>query len=131
MCGSLSALVQALGNLLHNTIRYSPGGGVIRLRGRREGSCWWFCLEDQSKGVVEHQLEAIFRPFTRLPSAHTDEGFGLGLSTTRRAVILQGGRLWVEAADLRLRPCLMLPSAWRDADVFTFCLDVNNLYSLL
>ncbi|SVJ66754.1 Copper sensory histidine kinase CpxA [Klebsiella pneumoniae] len=109
--GNLNALAQALENLLRNAIRHSPEGGVIRLHGRREGSCWWLCLEDQGEGVAEHQLETIFRPFTRLSSARTGKGFGLGLSIARRAVVLQGGRLWAEAADPGLRLCLVLPSA--------------------
>ncbi|KPE32147.1 ATP-binding protein, partial [Pseudomonas aeruginosa] len=47
----------------------------------------------------------------RLSSARTGKGFGLGLSIARRAVVLQGGRLWAEAADPGLRLCLVLPSA--------------------
>lgn len=109
--GNLNGLAQALENLLRNAIRHSPEGGVVRFYGQREGTCWRLCLEDQGEGVATQQLETIFCPFTRLSSARTGKGFGLGLSIARRAIALQGGRLWAEAGDPGLRLCLVLPAA--------------------
>lgn len=111
--GQLNGLAQALENLLRNAIRHSPPDGCIRLRGERQGERWLLCLEDQGSGVAEADLERIFLPFTRLSSARSGEGFGLGLSIARGAIRLQGGELWAEPGNPGLRLCLRLPCGGR------------------
>lgn len=106
----LNSLAQALENLLRNAIRHSPVGGVITLRGRREGAHWWLTLEDQGPGVPEAELERIFEPFLRLDGA-PGKGFGLGLSIARRAIELQDGQLWATRGDVGLAMSLLLPAA--------------------
>ncbi|WP_462379017.1 histidine kinase sensor domain-containing protein [Pseudomonas sp. Marseille-QA0892] len=92
---NLSSLGRALENLMRNAIRHSPEEGVVTLSGSREGAHWHLVVCDQGQGVAEDQLEFIFEPFARVDRARPgDGGFGLGLSIARRAIHLQGGRLW-------------------------------------
>lgn len=105
----LDSLAQALENLLRNAIRHSPAGGEVRLDGWREGECWHLRLSDQGPGVPDSELERIFQPYQRL--AGSGAGFGLGLAIARRAVELQGGRLWASNAQPGLCLHLLLPVA--------------------
>lgn len=105
--GHLDSVAQALENLLRNAIRHSPPGGTVRLDGEREGDLWHFRLQDQGPGVPEADLERIFEPYQRLSGSGA--GFGLGLAIARRAVQLQGGRLWASNTHPGLCLHLVLP----------------------
>ncbi|NDM57860.1 ATP-binding protein, partial [Klebsiella pneumoniae] len=67
-------------------------------------------LQDQGPGVAEDQLERIFLPYQRLDDS-AGEGFGLGLAIARRAIELQGGRLWASNGKPGLCLHLWLPAA--------------------
>ncbi|MCQ2999461.1 sensor histidine kinase [Pseudomonas syringae] len=108
---NLNGLAQVMENILRNAIRHSPPGGVVRLNGRRDGSCWHLWVEDQGPGIQPEKLEHIFQPFTRLNAARPGgEGFGLGLSIARCIVHLQGGDIWAENAHPGLRLNVRLQS---------------------
>ncbi|MBF8161263.1 sensor histidine kinase [Ectopseudomonas hydrolytica] len=109
--GHLNGLAQALENILRNAIRHSPQGGSVRLGGRREAGDWLLWIEDQGPGVAESELEAIFRPFTRLSAARPGgDGFGLGLAIARSMVETQGGRVWAHNVEPGLRVHIQLPA---------------------
>ncbi|EJO91385.1 integral membrane sensor signal transduction histidine kinase [Ectopseudomonas mendocina DLHK] len=109
--GHLNGLAQALENILRNAIRHSPQGGSVRLGGRREEGDWLLWIEDQGPGVAESELEAIFRPFTRLSAARPGgDGFGLGLAIARSMVETQGGRVWAHNVEPGLRVHIQLPA---------------------
>ncbi|MFJ2985784.1 MULTISPECIES: histidine kinase sensor domain-containing protein [unclassified Pseudomonas] len=105
----LDSLAQALENLMRNAIRHSPAEGRVSLDGWREGDCWHLRLSDQGPGVPQAELERIFQPYQRLPNSGA--GFGLGLAIARRAVELQGGRLWASNGHPGLCLHLLLPAA--------------------
>ncbi|WP_317983179.1 two-component system sensor histidine kinase PfeS [Pseudomonas aeruginosa] len=106
----LDSLAQAMENLLRNAIRHSPEDGTVSLDGEREGDFWHLRLQDQGPGVAEDQLERIFLPYQRLDDS-AGEGFGLGLAIARRAIELQGGRLWASNGKPGLCLHLWLPAA--------------------
>ena len=106
----LDSLAQALENLMRNAIRHSPPGGKVRLSGVRFGSTWHLRVEDEGRGVPEADLERIFEPFLRLDNVQS-KGFGLGLSIARRAIELQGGRLWATPGKPGLVLNVNLPAA--------------------
>jgi two-component system sensor histidine kinase PfeS len=108
--GHLNGLAQALENLLRNAMRHSPPGGVVQLSAVRDGQFWHLRLDDQGPGVAPADLDRIFEPYLRLDGA-VGQGFGLGLSIARRAIELQGGKLWASAGDLGLRMNLLLKAA--------------------
>ncbi|ATH81671.1 sensor histidine kinase [Pseudomonas sp. KHPS1] len=109
--GHLNGLAQALENILRNAIRHSPQGGSVRLGGRREAGDWLLWIEDQGPGVAESELEAIFRPFSRLSAARPGgDGFGLGLAIARSMVETQGGRVWAHNGEPGLRVHIQLPA---------------------
>nr|WP_294975171.1 sensor histidine kinase [uncultured Pseudomonas sp.] len=106
----LDSLAQALENIVRNAIRHSPCNGQVRLDGWREGGFWHLRVSDDGPGVAEEDLERIFQPYQRLQPAESS-GFGLGLAIARRAVELQGGRLWAANGEAGLCLHLLLPAA--------------------
>jgi two-component system sensor histidine kinase ChvG len=96
--GHESRLGQVFRNLLDNAVSFSPEGGVITLRGRREGRWVEVAVEDQGTGIPAGSLEAVFdRFYSQRPQS---EAFGthsgLGLSIARQIVEGHGGTIRAE-----------------------------------
>jgi len=93
-------LGRALSNLLRNAQKYAAAS--IRLSAGRDADKLVIRVEDDGPGIPEEERERIFEPFYRLDRSRdrTTGGFGLGLSIARKAVLLHGGHLTVEASPL-------------------------------
>ncbi len=76
-------LQRILGNLLGNAIRYTRQGGVL-LAVRHEPKGVRFEVWDTGIGISPDQQSRIFGEFYKVPSAGTEEGFGLGLAIVHR-----------------------------------------------
>ncbi len=72
-------LRQILLNLLANAVKFSPRAHV-RLVLRRAGETIEFVVIDTGPGIPPAQRSQLFQPFTRLESASSTEGTGLGLA---------------------------------------------------
>lgn len=93
-------LGRALSNLLRNAQKYAAAS--IHLSAVREGGRLLIAVEDDGPGIPEEERDRIFEPFYRLDRSRdrATGGFGLGLSITRKAVLLHGGSLTVEDSAL-------------------------------
>jgi len=92
-------LIEALGNLLDNAIRFSPASGHIALAATQEGDRIRFSVRDEGPGVPEDELKTVWERFhTRAPAGGASEGTGLGLSIVREIVLAHGGEVFVENA---------------------------------
>lgn len=88
---------QALQNLLDNAIDFSPPGGELWLRLRRDGDALEWSVRDQGPGIPDYARDRIFERFYSLPRAEgQDKGSGLGLCLVREVSDLHGGQVWVE-----------------------------------
>lgn len=97
--GVLDAAVlrRALGNLLGNAVKYSPDGGRIDFRCRREGDCFIFEVADQGIGISPEDQAKLFEPFQRGGNVGSIGGAGLGLASTQQALETLGGTIRVES----------------------------------
>jgi two-component system sensor histidine kinase GlrK len=86
-------LAAALGNLLSNSIRFSPVGGTLSISLSAQASTVRIDLKDQGPGVAPADRERIFEPFFRGEVQPDDavRGTGIGLSIVREYVQAHGG----------------------------------------
>lgn len=94
------AIERLVRNLLHNSIRYTPAGGIIELHlrsgnglGGRDGA--EITISDTGIGINEQDLPHIFERFYRSDSARRRDGggSGLGLSICQSIIKTHKGRI--------------------------------------
>ena len=95
--GDADRLRQVLLNLADNARRYTPPGGRIGFRLRREGSVACVEVEDTGPGIMPEDLPRIFERFYRgdRSRARVSGGAGLGLAIARAIAEAHGGLLTV------------------------------------
>ena len=95
--GDTNRLRQVINNLLSNAIKFTPEGTVVLRAAITKKNEKMYELDvtvsDAGPGIPEAEQERIFGDFTRLQGSEKVEGFGLGLSITRRLVELLKGTL--------------------------------------
>lgn len=87
------ALQQILDNLVNNALKYTPEGGRVQVRWRREGKQVVLEVEDTGIGIAAADLQRIFERFYRVDKARSRQlgGTGLGLSIVKHLTqALQG-----------------------------------------
>ena len=92
---------QVLYNLISNAIKFTPRGGVVRLKAKATQRNLILEISDTGVGIAKEDLPRLFRVFEQLPQPGgvRPEGTGLGLALTRRLVELHGGKVEV-ASDI-------------------------------
>lgn len=83
-------------NLLDNAIKFSPQGGMIRLRLREEEENYVFVIEDEGPGIPQEDQQRIFQKFYQADGSRKQEGNGLGLALVKNIVDLYHGEIVVE-----------------------------------
>lgn len=86
-------VIQVLGNLVGNAIKFTPNGGRITLRLREAGDQVQLLVADTGVGIPPAELERIFDRYTQLTPSDR-RGLGLGLYISRCLVEAQRGRIW-------------------------------------
>jgi signal transduction histidine kinase len=89
-----SDLVQIIGNLLDNAVRYTVAAGRVAVSATAESGDVRIEIVDEGPGLPESELEKVFDRFYRAPGDAT-EGSGLGLAVVRGLVERLGGRVRV------------------------------------
>jgi PAS domain S-box-containing protein len=101
--GDKARLIQVVGNLLTNAVKFTPAGGQISVALKTEGTHAVISVKDNGIGIPRRSLEEIFQPFVQgdQDSAQSAAGLGLGLSLVQQLVALHGGEVSVfSAAEL-------------------------------
>jgi heavy metal sensor kinase len=92
-------LRQAVMNVLHNAVKYSPVGGTISVRVQKSADTVTVEIEDSGPGVPLEDRSKIFDRFYRVDKARWREsgGAGLGLSITKWVVEAHAGQITLES----------------------------------
>lgn len=103
-------IIQALVNLIENSIKYSrPGGGIHLIAVAEEGHAL-LTVEDDGPGIPEKDLPHIFDRFYRAASPNGEvKGSGLGLTIVKSFVELCDGSVSVTSSAEGTRFTLSLP----------------------
>jgi signal transduction histidine kinase len=87
-------VMQALGNVVGNAIKFTPQGGCVRLElEERAGSCV-LRVSDTGPGVAPEHVEHLFHPFWQGPESK--QGAGLGLAIARGILEAHRGEIAIE-----------------------------------
>jgi two-component system, OmpR family, sensor histidine kinase VicK len=93
-------ILQALGNLIRNAIKFSEKGGEIRLAARATSDKEvTFEVQDQGQGIPAEKLDLIFERFRQADASDSRlrGGTGLGLALCRSIINQHGGRIWAQS----------------------------------
>ena len=82
---------QVFANLLDNAIKYTPGGGHVRVSTARDGDAALVTVTDTGAGIAPEHLPRIWERLYRADPSRSERGLGLGLSLVRAYVHAHGG----------------------------------------
>ena len=99
--GDRARLKQVIVNLLDNAIKYTPGGGSIRLQVTRQNSHAILQVADNGMGIPAEALPHVFERFFRVDKARSRDqgGAGLGLSIVKSICAAHGAEVEVESSS--------------------------------
>jgi two-component system sensor histidine kinase KdpD len=91
--GDISLLVQALVNVIHNALVYTPPGTPVTISiGSATPGRIAITIADRGPGVPTSALVKLFDKFYRVPGSHSG-GTGLGLTITRAIIEAHAGSI--------------------------------------
>lgn len=89
-------ILQVLGNLIGNALKFTPEGGEVRVRLEADGGRVRFSVSDTGSGITREDLPHVFDRFWQARRAR-DSGAGLGLAIVRAIVAAHDGEAGVES----------------------------------
>ncbi|WP_424449726.1 ATP-binding protein [Microbacterium arborescens] len=91
---------QSLEELLVNAVKFSPPASAVVIGQRVDESGVQIVVSDSGPGLSSAERTRVFDPFYRTDYARQNaiQGFGIGLSVVRNAVVAHGGRVRVGAS---------------------------------
>jgi len=113
-------IVQLLGNLLQNAVKYTPPGALIRICAGQSKAGVTLSVEDNGPGFGAVPPEILFEKFARGRSGEAVGGVGLGLTICRAIARLHGGEIQARrsaAGGARFEVTLPLASAEQSEDL--------------
>jgi PAS domain S-box-containing protein len=92
--GDETRLLQVIGNLISNAIKFTPPGGWIRLSAAIEDAMVVVRVRDSGRGMSPELLRHVFEMFIHgEPNSPEQTGLGVGLSLAKQMIELHGGRI--------------------------------------
>jgi signal transduction histidine kinase len=96
LCADPGRLLQVIGNLLTNAIKFTPAGGRVMLSAKPVAGETVFAVSDNGPGMTPEDMNHLFDRFWQARDVDS-RGIGLGLTISKGIVEAHGGRIWVES----------------------------------
>jgi signal transduction histidine kinase len=93
-------LLQVIGNLSTNAIKFTPVGGRVMLSVKPVAGEMVFAVSDNGPGMTPDEMDHLFDRFWQARDADR-RGIGLGLVISKGIVEAHGGRIWAESTPGR------------------------------
>jgi signal transduction histidine kinase len=86
--GDRKRLIQVMGNLLSNALKFSDEGGAVKVRVETFGSRIRISVNDEGVGIPEGSKDSVFGKFSQVDSSDVRKvgGTGLGLHIAKRII---------------------------------------------
>lgn len=96
--GDHASLVQLLGILLDNAVKYGPRDGRVEITGAPDDGEYLLTIRDHGAGIAAADLPHIFERMYRGDKArsNTTSGHGIGLSLASQIALANGLQLWAD-----------------------------------
>ena len=94
--GEPSLLARALFNLLHNAVKFTPEGGVVRLAVERHGERWHCIVTDEGPGIAEPAQNLLLASGAST-AASPGVGLVLGLALVKAVAERHQGELTISS----------------------------------
>ncbi|HTV34559.1 MAG TPA: HAMP domain-containing sensor histidine kinase [Methylocella sp.] len=78
--GDFDLLVELVGNLVDNSIKFTPSGGSVRMTAETSDAGFMVCVSDDGPGIAPDERNKIFKRFYRSRNFHDLPGVGIGLN---------------------------------------------------
>jgi signal transduction histidine kinase len=92
---------QVLINLLDNSLKFTPSGGIISIVGKgvasNKDTLYEFIVEDSGSGICQDDIPNITKRFFRGKNADEKSGIGLGLSISNELVKSHDGTMEIQS----------------------------------
>jgi two-component system sensor histidine kinase TctE len=92
IAGNAMMLRELLSNLIDNALRYTPAGGSVTVRVRRDGEHALLEVEDTGPGIAPSERANVFERFYRILGSNV-QGSGLGLAIVREIAQQHGAEI--------------------------------------
>ncbi len=93
--GDEARLMQVMGNIISNALKFSDDGGAVKVGYRTLGNKVRIWVEDKGIGIPEDSRQKVFDQFTQIDGSDQRRagGTGLGMNISKQIVEQHGGRI--------------------------------------
>lgn len=99
--GDRNRFLRILNNLLSNALKFTPGGGSIRVTVDKKNEDLLITVADTGIGIPESMLPHLFERYSKSsrPGTNGERGTGLGMSITKQLVDQHNGTIELESTE--------------------------------
>jgi two-component system phosphate regulon sensor histidine kinase PhoR len=97
--GEVDKLIQVLGNLVENAVKFTGDGGSISISAETTDRWVEVKVGDTGVGISREHLPHVFERFYKVDRSRRDGGTGLGLAIVKHLVQAHGGEIKVDSVE--------------------------------
>jgi signal transduction histidine kinase len=101
ICADPQKVAAILDHLLSNAFKFTPNNGSVEVNAERSDDSIRVCVANSGVELSAEDCQKVFTEFHKVsrPAAPSSPGSGLGLTITKKLVLMHGGEIWAEGAQ--------------------------------